>query len=321
MIFRRFFCLLISSLLVFASFSYAEENEKQVEFEVVDNGKEISLKTSLLPGRDITLWHPEGNDTQMIFSYLTQPGFFADCLNSLKRAIIDRNKTEGSVLYGYYTGDLFEEAFKKEELILSSDELKLLLADISKYYEYGETETTGIAAGLFSRLISRVTEEDTVFSISTYNEDRFITIEVIQNDLDLMTLSLDYPDENTVGLLIGTGAGDAIYYEEVSCTKSDGKYNYSISLFRTEGESFRQVSEQDCLNFCELHTGDMNILSYDFDGEIQSVLMPAAAYVAGRRSISKDGNGKISVKISSDSEISDALNILRLLLTDLSIRD
>ena len=73
-----------------------------------------------------------------------------------------------------------------------------------------------------------------------------------------------------------------------------------ISLYRTTASAFRAAAEQDCIQFGEIRFMNITGQSFDFEGEIQSVLFPSDLHLKGSRTYGENEKEVISLEISAD---------------------
>ena len=308
---KRIICLLISFSLLLVTFTGAISEEVKINFTFQDDGTDIRFLTSLLPEHKLpVIPPPEGMESKDVFALL-QPDLLPALIRGFGETITEWNKEKASTEKGFFVGDLFEHAGEKEVIDINANDTEILISRLAGHL--AETETGGqdeAAAAKRAENISsalkflekQIAGEETTARISTFDKNRYFTIDIQNHQETVLSLSADLSQKDTVCLLICRGAGDAVYYEEINCVSHEAETDYTISLYRTEAPSFRIIKEQECMQFSEIRFNKKSEDTFDFEGEIQSVLLPSAAKINGGKSIDEDGKGTISVDMAYDEQ-------------------
>ena len=308
---KRILCLLISFSLFLVLYMPALSENVKISFIIQDDGKDILLKSSLLPEGVIPVAHPEGKESGNAFALL-YPDLLPELIRGFGEKITEWNKKKASIEKGSFVGDLFEHASEKEVIEIDAKDIDMLIGELAGQLTDPETnnvedETPAAqnAAYLSAALRSsagQIFNEETTVRICTFDKNRYFTIDIQNRQDTVVSLSADISQKDSVSLLIVRGAGSAVYYEEINCVSHDTETNYSISLFRSEAPSFRMIKEQECVQFSEIRFDKKSEDTFAFEGEIQSVLLPSAARISGSKGIGENGKGMISVDMAFEEE-------------------
>ena len=302
MIMKRFLCILLSASYLLVSYALSEKDNTIISFAVMNDGDRISFTTSLLPNNTLTVIHPEAVDSDCLFS-LIEPETFPDLVSCFNGLIQDRNAEMATIQNGCYVGDLFESACEKQYLELNEKDIEPLCNDLVERFRSGTDSGLNKESDIeyvLKLFAAQLFNQETTACISTFDR-QYITIEIVRRLETLFTISADLRAKDSYRVVIGRRAGDMVYYEEITCRRSNDETDYFYSLYRTEAPSFRMVSEEDCIQFAEFRCMDDKDDRFSFDGEIESVLLSSTAKITGG---SMTGNDKRNI-VYAEMEIEE----------------
>ena len=249
---------------------------------------------------------------------MIRPNRLPDMIGCFRESIMDRNRINASIQKGSYAGDLFDYACEKAVLILTAEDMENLVAELSACFRDSHgTEAGSISAedaaksaeSILRSAAGMIFDREMTACISTYDE-KYVTMDIVRQDETVFTLSVDLSGRDSFRLVMARQAEDAAYYDEVTCSVSSGEIAYSFSLYRTAASSFRMVKEEECVQFAEISFLDLDSENWSFEGEIHSVLLPAAAHIKGNRTTGKDDKGIIVAGLSFDGQMQEISEIL-----------
>ena len=323
---RKIICFFVVIILLIQS-SAISEDAASFSFTLMDNGDDICFETSLIPDTKTVIPLPDGIDADCLFN-LIKPDTLPGMVRVFRETAADWSKEKAKSQTGTYSGDLFESASERTEIILEPEDTKLFFEDLIRHIPAADKpadvevpdENTVKSAESISRFIADyISESGTSILISTY-DTCYITIEMINQQETIMTISTDLSENNAFRAVIAKGSGNAAYYEEITCQESDAETETAFSLFRTKASSFRMVNEQDCLQYAEIRFKDREESSCYFEGEIHSVLLPSPARITGTRSHDETGQDKVHAELSIDGQEQGLTEILTTVLNSLTAR-
>ena len=300
---KRVICLLTAFSLIacFLTVSSAAAESSTVAFSLRDDGEEIFLETTLLPEGRITVTHPEGTESGALFA-LIGPEALPEILEGFRGAVTALNGEKAEIRKGLYAGDLFDQATEQALLTLSAEEaVQLAGKTAERMREAGSAAADG-AEALLKAFVKQVFDNETKACISTYDTDRYITIEIERGGEILMTLSADLWDRDALNTAICRGAGGAAYYETIRCNRNEAGIEYLFDLYRTTAPSLRMVRADECVQSGSLRISSLSGGDYDFEGELQTALLPSAAGIRGSRRSGADGKGRIDAEMAFEGE-------------------
>ena len=319
MIIRRFLYILLSVFFLVTSPVIAENEKDKISFMIMEDENEIYLCSSLIPDSRITIFHPEATDLESFFS-LIRPDFLPELINCFKDVITETNKEKATVYKGFYVGELFEHATEREFIELNREEIKhfcTVLAENCHYSSQTEadpsTNKSKCVESILDSFVDYLFDYETTACISTFDK-QYITINIVRQHKPIAVISADFSAKDSFRILVARSAGDATYFEELTCKNVNDKIEYTVSLYRTETSSFRMISEQDCLQFAEIRCINTENERYSFEGEIQSVLLTSAAHVRGSRMIGEDNRDVIRIEMEIEENAQEIIgNIFQML--------
>ena len=306
---RKSFYILIAFILFFVSFVYAETEQDRISFIFSPQHGEICLTTSAIPNQYFSIKLPDGIESQDLFNMI-RPEIIPRVIDCFVETIMARNNQNAKEKQkGFFSGDLFEQASEKQEIDLSKEDMQLLLNDLISRIQGKEidAETKASIERIMQLFIRQICEEDRKVKISTYDQGRYLTLNIAWKQDTILIISADLSEKDTYRIVIGRGTDNAVYYDEISCKQNGMETDWVFSLYRTMAPSFGMVNEQDCVQFAEVRITDLNNKAVHFEGEIHSVLLPVAAGISGEKPA---GEEEISIEIyigKNKEEITEVL--------------
>lgn len=324
MIRKRIICLLILFSLLFTAAAQAESENAEIGFSLENDGEELRFSTTILPEGPFLLGRPEDLPATELFS-LIRPELLPGLLSDFREAVIDRNQENAKTEKGAFAGDLFEFAGERESLTLKAADLETLAAEISSRMRDPEPSgsaltdagTAEAAEHLMKLLAGQAAEAETTVFLNTYDQGRYFTANLVSEGKTVMTMSADQAEENTCRLAVGRGAGNAAYYELITCDTDETGIRYVFRLFRTRTPSLRTAGIDDCVLSAEIRFANITDESFDFEGTIRTSQLPSAAKVSGSRIAGEDGKGKISGSLTFERQNDGSAVFLRAILLQL----
>lgn len=291
---RKIISILIIYSLLLVSLAQAETDQNRIGFTLYDERGEVRLITSMIPNQPFSISLPDGVESRDLFN-LIRPNMIQMLIDSFAKAIKERNNEIIKVTQkGFFSGDLFEQAYVKEIIDLNKDDMQLLITDMIGQLQGIDSDAKSSLERIMQLFIRQIYEKEKKISISSYDQGRYLTINFGGKQETVLIVSADLSEKDTYRIVIGRGIGNVAYYDEISCKISGTETDYIFSLYRTTVPTFRMVSEQDCLQFAEIRINDQGDKAFEFMGEIHSVLLPETAVITGNRPA---GEEKVNVEI------------------------
>ena len=300
--------ILIAFVLLFVTFADAETENNRINFTVsVENG-EIRLIAPTVPEQSIAIELPEGIESRDLFVIL-RPDIIQILTDCFAETVTSRSEETAKVIKGFFSGDLFEKATEKQVIDINKEDIQLILSDLISQIQKKEIKSDEKES--FERIlrwiITQIYGNNTITHISIFDHGRYLTVNVCENQQTKLIISADLTEKDAYRIVIGRGAENAVYYDEIISKKNNMETDYVFSLFTTTAPAFRMVSEQDCVHFTEIKITDQGNGAFEFEGEIQSVLLPGTARISGKNPV---GEKKIHIEISLGDQAANISEIL-----------
>lgn len=314
---KKIICLLIAVCCLFLSFAQAE-SPSVIGFSIRNDGGSLRL-LALSPvfpdGERILATYEEAPGLQGVFSLLRPDSAFL-LLDCLKQMIVERNKAHAGCEKGLYSGDLFDLATEKELFTLDAAGLKIMMGELAdrvaglKGAEAGESVRL-----LLANAVGELFSGDTKALFTTFDQNRFLSVEILRGQETVMTFSADLSVEDACTLVLGRGAGDAAFYEKASFERNETGIRTIHRLYRTAAPSFRMTDEAECVLSGDFLFSAIRDEAYAFDGEIRTILLPYPMAVKGSKTAGKEEiSAEITCGESDEAFTGDLLLILNRLL-------
>jgi hypothetical protein len=311
---RKIISILIIFSLLLVSFPQAEADQNRIGLTLSDERGEIRLTTSMIPDQPFSISLPEGIESRDLFN-LIRPNMLPMVLDSFARAIMERNnEIIVKPQKGFFSGDLFEQAYEKKIIDFTKDDIQLLITDLIGQLQGIDADVKNSLERIMKLFIRQVYEKEKKISISYYDQGHYLTINIGGKQETVLIVSADLSEKNTYRIVIGRGTGNVAYYDEISCKQSGTETDYIFSLYRTTVPTFRMVSEQDCVQFAEIRITDQGDKAFEFEGEIHSVLLPEVAVITGNRPA---GEEKVNIEMNIGEREQETTEVLMPILFQL----
>lgn len=280
---RKIISILIIFSLLPVSLAQAETAQNRIGFTLSDEHGEIHLTTSMIPDQPFLISLPEGIESRDLFN-LIRPNMIPMVIDNFAKAISEQNnEIKGKIQKGFFSGDVFEQAYEKKTIDFNKDDIQLLITDLIGRLQGIDAEAKNSLERIMQFFIRQMYENEKKISISSFDQGRYVTVNIGGKQETILIVSADLSEKDTYRIVIGQGTGSAVYYDEISCKISGTEIDYIFSLYRTTVPTFRMVSEQDCVQFAEIRITDQGDKAFEFMGEIHSVLLPETAVITGNR--------------------------------------
>ena len=304
---RKIILILNIFSLLLVSLAQAETDRNRIGLTLSDERGEIRLTTSMIPDQPFSISLPEGIESRDLFN-LIRPNMIPMLIDSFAEAIREQNnEIIGKIQKGFFSGDLFEQAYEKKTIDFNKDNMQLLITDLIGRIQGIDAETKMSLERIMQLFIRQIYENEEKISISSFDQGRYLTVNIGGKQETVLIVSADLSEKDTYRIVIGKGIGSAAYYDEISCKISSTETDYIFSLYRTTVPTFRMVSEQDCVHFVEIRITDQGDKAFEFMGEIHSVLLPETAVITGNRPAEEE---KINIEMNigeREEEITEVL--------------
>ena len=320
---KRIICLLIGFLLLFSSFANASDKTEGIRFILSDSKEGISIDLPLIPGYSCTVGSLKSITLQEIISLL-KPDTFAKLTDSYKNTVNDMYmEKNGANQKGIYAGDLFDNAAEEQITEAEGKDAGRILNDFIGQYilHVKEVLTDDRDFGNFESFLSQIEGqafgEETVIQIKTYNRGSYQTINILDHNQCVLTISSDLTEKDGCRFVAGHGAGDADYYEEFIYRQNGNDAEYEISLFRTSSPAFSMVEKRECVLSARLLCQNIHDGQIKFDGEASTVLIPSRLRIQGYGSIDDEGQASVSGNLFFDEQAEGSADLFLTILNTL----
>jgi len=314
---QRIIYILIACCLLFVSNVHAEDDQKRISFSLSVENEKLCLTTSMVSEQPFSIELPEGIKARDLFNVI-KPDILPEMMVCFAETIIARNNEKSTEIQtGFFSGDLFDLETEKQVIVTDKEDMQLMLSDlISRIPEKEmDAETKNSIERIIQLLIRQIYENETTISISTYDQGHYLTVDISGKQGTMLIISVDLSEKDTYRIVTGRGTGGAaVYYDEISCKQNGTETDYIFSLYRTTAPTFRMVREQDCVQFAEIRVTDQGDKSFEFKGEIHSVLLPEAVGIIGNRPA---GEEKVSIEMNIGGREEEMTEVLMPILFNL----
>lgn len=302
---RKIICILIVFSLLLVSAAQAETDQNRIGFTLSDGHDGIRLTTSMIPDQPFSIGLPEGIEPRDLFN-LIRPDMIPMLIDSFAETITERsNEKAKETQKGFFSGDLFEQANEKQIIDFNTEDMQLLITDLTGRLRETDAETKTILERILQLLIRQIKE--TKIRVIAYDQGRYLTVHIGEEKDTLLIISADLSEKETYRIVIGRGTGAAAYYDEIICKENGTETDYVFSLYRTTAPTFRMVSEQDCVQFAEIRVSDLGDRAFEFKGELHSVLLPETAVITGSRPA---GEEKVNIEMNIEEHGEEMTEVL-----------
>ena len=326
---KKIFCLLIILIQLISVSAYADQHleisctirgayeDKIITADLYEQAGEIIAVSSLLPDYAVQ-FAKENNETLSYISTLClvnpeQVLEIVEIIDNIIRPWIEQQLSDPD--YGIYSGELFDNAYI---LRCAQFPLSKLTEQIMNFTIQGK-ETDNIILSLlveYTRYFFK--NQDVLLSVQCYDEWKYITVNISDDDHIIMTISADLSDEQ-IKLLIGYKEDGRYIYRNISIQKEKTSI-IIISSYRSGKEtSYQSISRQRPL-FTEKLTLSNWLKIYELDAE--SLSEPLIIYGATSNQTNGEVHMGIQAQISGhEKEIISASVNLENLMRNVSYTD
>lgn len=210
------------------------EYEKSITFSVLFREEELLVLSNLFPSYAVAV--AEKVNTDDFFS-----GLPADVTISLEDAGWFTARTFDALplkqVQGFYSGDLFEDARSRISSTFSVEELLSFMQDTT------ESGMDNPAAELFGQMFSQILNgSESGFAgaelqVNIYDEGKYVTLNLVNGEDTIGTLSLDYSVAGMMKGLFGYAEGGKNWYWEAEVKEiASNQLQYSSRLLADPGK-------------------------------------------------------------------------------------
>ena len=201
------------------------------------------------------------------------------------------NENPGTVSEGVFAGETFQHA---ENVCRYESPMNELLEYIcSNIKNINKPDMLSYEAGdiciLCCEMLQKVSAgSNPAVCISKYDEGKYYTVSINENEKTIYTLSVDKSEDKTIDAVFGIKAGGRYYYRSIKCQYDQNRISVQSSLYSGTESSYRAVSKHTALFKESVSMTEAEDQTVTIQGKLESWKLPIPVILNGNCQVKED---------------------------------